>query len=161
MWVKHHPAGGGRDVCAPEVILAKHRFRAVEDPSTSGGSLRIISCPCDTDMLSKTPHDECQQDTMTPRTGIANVDMIAACLNLQGDRQVRQPPVVLAWLPSKCRMHHGLLLVKAHRKVGISNSGLEVIRWPAVAAISCLRSQFFHHSLPCKLPASLDTCEQE
>ena len=45
--------------CAPEVILAKYRFRAVEDPATPGGSLRIISCPCDTDMLGETPHNQC------------------------------------------------------------------------------------------------------
>lgn len=43
---------------APEIILAKNRFGTVEDPAAPGGSLRIISCPCDTDMLGKTPHNE-------------------------------------------------------------------------------------------------------
>ena len=43
---------------APEVILTKHRFRAVEDPAAPGGSLRIISCPSDTDMLGETPHNQ-------------------------------------------------------------------------------------------------------
>ena len=45
-------------VCAPEVVFAKHRFRTVEDPSATGGSLRIISCPGHTDMLGEAPHNQ-------------------------------------------------------------------------------------------------------
>lgn len=54
-WIVLHGGGG---VCAPEVVLAKDRFGAVEDPAAPGGSLGIISRPSDTDMLGETPHNE-------------------------------------------------------------------------------------------------------
>lgn len=79
----HLSHGCGPEVHAPKILSIENGLWLVKHPAAPGGSLWIIHSHCVGDVRQQSTNYECQQDSMAPRTCVADIKMIPPRLNLQ------------------------------------------------------------------------------
>ena len=129
---------GQRRSSEPQIVAAGYGIWFLfKDPATSTGLLRIVMYFANGNEILQSQEDNCQENTMAPWTGIADVDMITSFLDLLSPFPALLPSV--AW--------------ETDRKGWIrANVPMESGRCPNKRTAFRLRGQFAHQCDPCPFP---------